>query len=155
MAMQENYPLAYVVVDDDDDDRLLLQLALKEANRQLPAQEFCDGQEFINYLTQYVTEPVNDRLNWLVVLDMNMPGLNGLDTLTTLRQHPHWSTFPVLILSTSSDPRLIEEAYRLGANGYVVKPNSPAEFVVLFDKFFVPLLIQSGDAPVHPVDEGV
>jgi CheY-like chemotaxis protein len=141
MATQENYRLAYVVVDDDEDDRFILRLTLKEANRQLPVHEFSNGQEFIDYLTQHAAEYDKDRFNWLVVLDINMPLLNGLETLKQLRQNPRWSNFPVLMLSTSNDPMLIEKAYRLGANGYVTKPKSPAEFVKLFDQFFAPLLL--------------
>lgn len=137
MTPTENYQLAYVVVDDDEDDRFILRMALKEANRPLPIHEFPDGQDFIDYLTQHG----DDSLSWLVVLDVNMPRLNGLDTLKLLRQNSHWSKFPVLMLSTSDDPSLIEQSYRYGANGYVVKPSSSAEFVNIFDQFFAPLLV--------------
>lgn len=71
MTSQGNYQLAYMVVDEDD--RFLLRVVLNEANRQLPAREFCDGQAFIDYMIQND----NDSLNWLVVLDVNMPRLDG------------------------------------------------------------------------------
>ncbi len=139
-----------MVVDDDDDDRFILRLTLKEANRQLPLYEFADGQEFIDYLTQHATGSTNDGLNWLVVLDVNMPRLNGLDTLKLLRQHPRWSTFPVLMLSTSSDPLLIQEAYRLGANGYIVKPNSTHELVLFQFNLYI-YFVDSPGLPEHTI----
>lgn len=138
--MKDAYKLAYVVVDDDADDRFMLRLALQQANRLLPIFEFEDGQELIDYLTQNANDPASNKLNWLVILDVNMPRLNGLETLKRLRQHPNWSSFPVLILSTSDDPALMYACYMSGANGYITKPNSTADFVDIFDTFFAPLL---------------
>ena len=138
--MKDPCRLSYVVVDDDEDDRLLMRLALEKANRLLPIFEFSDGQEIIDYLTQNVSVCTGQAVNWLIVIDVNMPRLNGLETLRQLRQNPYWSQLPVLMLSTSNDQVEAQELLINGANGYITKPNSANEFVDIFDNFFAPWL---------------
>lgn len=138
--MSENYSLSYVVVDDDDDDRLLMRMALEKAQRTLPVFEFSDGQELIDYLTENAQRRADTTTHWLVVLDINMPRMNGLEAIKRIRQNPFWSKMPVLMLSTSDDPDLIRESLSCGANGYITKPQSAQQFVEIFDNFFAPWL---------------
>ena len=63
-----------------------------------------------------------------ILLDLKMPKVNGLEVLRRIKDHPKFSTIPVIILTTSTEDRDIEEAYKLGCNSYIVKP-------VEFDKF--------------------
>ena len=138
--MNDHYELSYVVVDDDEDDRLLMRLALEKANRPLPVHEFSDGQEIIDYLTKDADRREDQDMHWLVVMDINMPRLNGLDAVRQLRQNPYWQKLPILMLSTSDDPVMIQESLKSGANGYITKPHSPDQFVEIFDTFFAPWL---------------
>lgn len=85
ISMNEHCALSYVVVDDDEDDRLLMRLALEQANRMLPVFEFSDGQELIDYLTENAASQADTYVHWLVVMDINMPRLNGLDTVEKIR----------------------------------------------------------------------
>ena len=64
----------------------------------------------------------------LILLDIKLPKIDGLDVLRRLKNHPRFRTIPVIILSTSAELRDIQEAYELGGNSYIVKP-------VDFDKF--------------------
>ena len=63
-----------------------------------------------------------------ILLDLKMPKVNGLEVLRRLKSHPKFSTIPVIVLTTSTEDRDIQEAYKLGCNSYIVKP-------VEFDKF--------------------
>ena len=145
---QNHYKLSYVIVDDDEDDRMLMRMALEKSNRLLPVLEFSDGQELIDYLTDNAELRDDDSMHWLVVMDVNMPRLNGLDTMEQLRMNPYWSKLPVLMLSTSDDPAMIRESLNRGANGYIVKPRSINEFTEIFDEQFAPwLTVESGQWP--------
>ncbi len=138
--MNDHYDLSYVVVDDDEDDRLLMRLALERANRPLPILEFADGQEMIDYLIENANARDDEDIHWLVILDVNMPRLNGLDTVKRIRQNPDWAEMPVLMLSTSDDQAKAQELINNGANGYITKPYIAEKFVEIFDKFFSPWL---------------
>ena len=65
----------------------------------------------------------------LIILDLNLPKINGMDVLKSLKGNSRYCSIPVVILSTSSDQNTILEAYKNGANGYVTKPMSYDEFV--------------------------
>jgi CheY-like chemotaxis protein len=136
----DHYELSYVVVDDDEDDRMLLRLSLDKASRQLPVLEFADGQAMLDHLTENATARPDRDNHWLVVLDLNMPRMNGLETVRQIRQNPDWANLPVLILSTSDDPEKMRELIANGANGYITKPSSTAQYIDIFDRFFAPWL---------------
>lgn len=138
--MSSHAELSYVVVDDDEDDRLLMRIGLQQAHRTLPILEFSDGQELIDYLSQDADTYPDDDMHWLVIMDVNMPRMNGLDTLQTLRQNPYWAKLPVLMLSTSDNPETRQASLDRGANGYLVKPASIQAYSSLFDQYFAPWL---------------
>ncbi|QJD77395.1 response regulator [Spirosoma rhododendri] len=138
--MNSHCELSYVVVDDDEDDRLLMRLALEQSQRTLPVLEFSDGQELIDYLSQDTSARPDEDMHWLVIMDVNMPRMNGLDALQTLRQDPHWAKLPVLMLSTADDDVTRQLSLEKGANGYLVKPTSMQDYGPLFDRHFAPWL---------------
>jgi len=65
----------------------------------------------------------------LVILDLNLPKVCGMEVLKLLKKNSKYNKIPVVVLSTSSDQRTIDEVYKNGANGYFVKPSSYEEFV--------------------------
>jgi CheY-like chemotaxis protein len=141
--MDKKHPLSYVLVDDDEEDRFLIKFALKKANKQLPIYEFSNGQELLDYLNYNSSIRNDSDIHWLVVMDVNMPILNGIETVRHIRKVERLRDIPVLMLSTSSNPATIEEAISSGANGYIVKPTSLDKYSDIFDKFFAPWLQQS------------
>ena len=110
--------LLIYLVDDDDDDRLLLQEAFRQHPSTCTIQEFEDGQYVIDYLGTTTT----DEFPNLILLDLNMPRMNGFDTLRVLRKHREWKMIPVAILTTSDDPSDRQRSKELGADAYMVKP---------------------------------
>jgi CheY-like chemotaxis protein len=97
-----------------------------------------DGEEVLAYLQG--KEPYANRQEYpfprLLILDLKMPKLGGLDVLRWIRHHPHCAVIPTLILSTSILKTDIQEAYELGANAYLTKPGEFSKLQMLFRDLF-------------------
>ncbi|MBO0936016.1 response regulator [Fibrella sp. HMF5335] len=110
------------LADDDDDDRMFMRIAIKESGWQATIVETENGQELLQLLReQKATEEIK-----LVVLDMNMPLMTGLEVLRAIRADQALQFIPAVIISTSAEPDLVREAYRYGINAYIKKPSSYA-----------------------------
>ena len=102
-------------VDDDEDDLLLMEEALKEVNKTLEVVGARDGRQAIRYLEQ------GGGLPDLIILDINMPGMDGRETLSMLKKHNSWKGIPVVVFSTSSNPA--DKAYCASFDvDFVTKP---------------------------------
>ena len=112
-------------VDDDSEDLEMLQEALEEVAPHISILKAGDGEEAL-LLLQEMKEI--SRLPSLVVLDINMPKVNGLDVLARLRADPRTSLLPVVMLTSSAEERDLVAAYLNHANSYIRKP-------VDFDQF--------------------
>ncbi len=116
-----------LLIEDDEDHAELISDALKEDNTKEIKTEVTlkkDGQEAIDYLQYEMQSQVS-----LVILDLNLPKIDGMDVLKFIKKNSKYYSIPVIILSTSSDQNTILEAYKNGANGYVTKPMAFDEFV--------------------------
>ena len=106
------------VVDDDQDDRELLIDVVREIENGLEILQFESGSSFLAYLKNSIKDLPN-----LVFMDLNMPIMGGMQCLVKLREFLNANVLPVAIYSTSSSLEHINEAYSLGANLYIPKPN--------------------------------
>lgn len=114
-----------LLVDDNPMDVELTQRAFQKSRLTNPITVARDGEEALAWIPRWTAgepRPV------VILLDINMPRVNGLEVLKALRADPVSRTIPVVVLTTSSTGRDIESAYDLGANSYIVKP-------VDFEKF--------------------
>jgi CheY-like chemotaxis protein len=113
-----------LLVEDDENDVFFMTEAFKKAGLAQRLQIAMDGRRAIEYLKG--TGPYGDRTRFplpcLVLLDLKLPFVMGLDVLRTIRQELHLLTV-VVVLSASREPIDVAEAYRLGANAYLVKPS--------------------------------
>ena len=107
-----------LIVDDDEDDRYLLQSAFEKVTDSVHIVPKSSGTEALSYLQQ----TAEDQLPCLIVLDYNMPGLNGKDVLVQLCKMDKLDDVPKVIFSTSNAPFLIEDCLNNGAFAYKVKP---------------------------------
>jgi len=113
-----------LVIEDDENDAILLRRAFDDINEDICVRFVRDGQQAFAYLAgsgQYAERTLYPVPN-LIVLDLKMPGPTGFDVLRWLRAQPSYLRVPVIVLSGSMWPGDIDEAYRLGANSYLVKP---------------------------------
>lgn len=122
MSMPEFYTQHVFITDDDEDDRLLFQEVVKELPYLVHLSMARDGEEAITMLNQL------QELPDLLFLDLNMPIKNGLDCLQEIKQSKKLKTLPVIIFSTSSYPRTINQTYDAGAHLYIRKPNDFLSF---------------------------
>ena len=114
------------IVDDDPDDQYLLELAFTSLNPPVAVKLLNDGEELLPALIQSTYMPS------LIVLDLNMPRLNGFEALKLLRAEPDYQHLPVVVLTTSTHANDQEKALQLGANGFVNKPASTGKLLMLF-----------------------
>ena len=116
------------IVDDDPDDQFLFSLVFKTLTPPVSVSVLNDGEELLPALSQ------SDTLPSLLVMDINMPLLNGFDTLKQLRSIPIYQHLPVIVLTTSSNPEDQERAMQIGANAFLTKPASSGKLLMLFNK---------------------
>lgn len=113
-----------LVAEDDENDALLLQRALRRAEAAFRMVRVANGEELVDYL--HGRGPYQDRATYplpdLVLLDLKMPKMDGFDVLRWRQQTESVHRLPVIVFSSSTLDRDISQAYRLGANSYVVKP---------------------------------
>ena len=117
--------LNIVVVDDDEVDVMNVQRAFKKSNITNPLFVATDGIQGLEML-RGGTIPRNNRL---VLLDLNMPRMNGIEFLRELRADPELKATTVVVLTTSNDTRDKVEAYDLNVAGYLTKPVTFGNFV--------------------------
>jgi CheY-like chemotaxis protein len=128
-AMIPHLPL--LLVEDNEDDAFLMTRSLKAAGIQQPIQLAADGQRAIDYLAGQ--GPYGDRAEFplpsLVLLDLKLPFKSGHEVLAWMRSRRELAEIVVVVLTSSNQPSDLEEAYRLGANSYVVKPPAAQQLV--------------------------
>ena len=113
-----------LIVEDNPDDEALTLRALRRANVGNEIVVMRDGVEALDYLlgTGAWTGRAPDLLPQVVLLDLKLPKLDGLEVLRRIRADPRTHMLPVVILTSSNEERDRVEGYRLGANSYVRKP---------------------------------
>ncbi|MBX2917428.1 MAG: response regulator [Cyclobacteriaceae bacterium] len=113
-----------LVVEDSPEDAELIVRTLKKYNLANHLKHVQDGEEALNYLLNE-----NDFLPKLILLDLKMPKVDGIEVLRVLKEHPQKKLIPVVVLTSSREERDIVESYRLGVNAYIVKPVDFEKFV--------------------------
>lgn len=112
-----------LLVEDSEADAELTQRALRKAHLGNRIVWVKDGQEALDFLySEGAYSQAPERRPRLVLLDMKLPRLNGIDVLRRLKEDVRRRSIPVVMLTSSSEERDIAEAYALGVNSYLVKP---------------------------------
>ncbi|RJP77062.1 MAG: response regulator [Candidatus Zixiibacteriota bacterium] len=123
-----NDMISILLVDDDEDCRLLVRDAIESANVKNDIYEVPTGEDalaFIRRLPPYQDMPRPG----LVYLDIDMPGISGLEVLKTLKSEEETRDIPVVMMTALDDDKEKGEAANLGANSYCVKPTDPFQFI--------------------------
>lgn len=118
-----------LVEDDPDHAELIIEILEEESNKEVILKR--DGQEALDYFQDNSVDTGDGMQSEIsiVILDINLPKVSGLDVLKFLKNEPKYYLIPVIMFTTSSDHRTVAEAYKSGANGYITKPISYDEFV--------------------------
>jgi len=121
--MPDQHPVTILLVEDDPGHTRLIEKNLRRACITNEIILIADGQQAINYLFsqgQYARSERRSPL--LVLLDLNLPGLNGYQVLQQMKQDERTRRIPVVILTTTDDAHEVSRCYDLGCNVYMTKP---------------------------------
>jgi CheY-like chemotaxis protein len=121
-----------ILVEDDPDDRDLFHLFYEERGDIKLLPTLGNGSDLINYLDNLSQE---ESLPDLIVLDQNMPKMNGKQTLAFLKSDSRFASIPTVIYSTYTDASLITECLRLGAGMVAIKPIDNSGYQKMMDDF--------------------
>ena len=115
-----------VLVDDNTNDAELALRVVRKAQPSASTVLLEDGERALDFFTQYEkslsSEEALNGLPKLVLLDLKLPKLDGLEVLQALRAQPVFQTMPIVVLSSSRELSDVKRSYELGANSFVVKP---------------------------------
>lgn len=118
-----------LLVEDSQVDAHLTRAALEENRFAVSMHHVTDGIEALDYLRQQGQTFENGARPDLILLDLNMPRMNGREFLTAMKADPNLSDIPVVILTTSDVEQDVIASYKLGAAGYVTKPVDLEQFI--------------------------
>jgi CheY-like chemotaxis protein len=119
--------------EDDDNDAFLFQRAFGQAGVSHRLVIVEDGKTAIEYIAGNgaYTDRAKHPLPCLALLDLNMPGISGIEVLKWIRANPDSSDLPVIVLSSSNQDGDVHRAYLQGANSYLVKPSKLEDMVIM------------------------
>ncbi|UCF42608.1 MAG: response regulator [Planctomycetota bacterium] len=120
--MQNSKPI--LLVEDDDVDVMTVKRALADLRVGNPLVHSANGEEALSYLTEQ-----GNPKPCLILLDLNMPKMNGVELLKAIKADKMLKTIPVVVLTTSRSERDVTEIFENGVAGYVVKPADYKKFV--------------------------
>ena len=110
-----------LLVEDNPMDLDLTFQALKEHSVANPIVTCRDGEEALQYMAAHQL-PTDSQIPILVLLDLRLPKVDGIEVLRQARNHSVWKQVPIVVLTTSRENKDIEAAYQLGVSSYIVKP---------------------------------
>lgn len=116
--------LFILIAEDDLDDRFLLQTAFNEKGYNDKLEFVENGVELIEFLTKIQNNDSQYSYPYFILLDLNMPKKDGRETLKEIKEHPVFKKIPIVVFTTTKNESEIKLCYELGANTYVVKPES-------------------------------
>jgi CheY-like chemotaxis protein len=109
-----------LLVEDHSPDAFLIQRAIRESGVECDVTRYADGEQALAAIEKMKLEP--DTLPGLVLLDLNLPRIGGMEILRAIQQDPNLAGIRVAVLTSSQDPRDKDQAMALGATRFVTKP---------------------------------
>ncbi|HYF26108.1 MAG TPA: response regulator [Baekduia sp.] len=143
-------PITILLADDDEDDRLMTRDALREARLHNDMRTVVDGVELLQYLRREGPYAAPDAAPWpgLVLLDLNMPRMDGREALREIKQDATLRPLPVVVLTTSKAEEDVVRTYDLGVNSFISKPVTFLGLVAVM-KAFSRYWLEIVDLPPH------
>lgn len=124
----KNIPIIYLV-DDDPDDRFFIKQALLQTQQRMEVIEATSGFELLALIQQEGPPPAT-----LILMDMNMPKMSGVETVRAMRSNPGIPLIPVVMISTTTNPAFIQNALESGIAGFMSKPATVKGFNDMADQ---------------------
>lgn len=115
---------SFLVVEDSDEDFFAFERIVRKLSVTQPIYRCFDGDEALDFLYhrgQYADSEEAPRPS-IILLDLNLPGIDGRDVLAQIKQDSDLNIIPVVVFTTSSNPKDVEICYQQGVNSYIIKP---------------------------------
>jgi len=119
--------LITIISDDDEGHTILIKKNLQRVGITNNVVNFKNGEETLQYLNNRKTNKLNNN-NYLLLLDIRMPKINGIEVLQKMKKDQKLSNIPVIIITTTDDPKEIDLCNKLGCVDYIVKPVDHEKF---------------------------
>ncbi len=122
--ISDNLMQTLLIIEDSDEDFKAFQRIMSKQRVDKHIYRCIDGDEALDFLyhTGQYLDPANAPRPAVILLDLNLPGTDGREVLEQIKQDDALKTIPVVVFTTSSNPKDIEVCYRYGVSGYIVKP---------------------------------
>ncbi len=129
-----------LIVDDDEGHAILIRQNLQSAGLNNRIEHFRDGQAILDF---FFTRRALPQETYLVLLDIRMPKVDGIEVLRRLKADPEFRKLPIIMLTTTEDSREVERCHELGCSVYIQKPVDYDRFAEAIRRIglFVPLLL--------------
>ena len=135
MKINKNLPI--LIVEDDEDDIFFLKKAFQRIGLNEGLIFIKNGEDALNFLySDRKHSKINNPLPKLIILDLNLPKVNGRELLKIVKKDINLKAIPIIVLTTSNNPNDIVECYKSGANTYFIKPSEPIEFYDLIETIY-------------------
>ncbi len=118
-----------LIAEDDAGHAALIKKNLKRAGISNNIVHFVDGQQVLDFLFQKKEIEDTSENSFLLLLDIRMPKVDGVEVLTQLKKDPELKKIPIIIITTTDDPKEINECHKLGCSTYIVKPIDYKQFI--------------------------
>ena len=131
---------AILIVDDDEGHAILIRENLESAGVPNRIEHFRDGQAVLDF---FASRPPTPTEGYIVLLDIRMPKVDGIEVLRRMRADPKLRMLPIIMLTTTDDVRDVQRCHQLGCGGYIQKPVDYDKFAEAIRRIglFVPLLL--------------
>lgn len=121
--MDSDKQVKILIAEDDDGHADLIEEALEDSGVNNPIIRFKNGEEIWAYLSGNAQIQARDEGEaYLLLLDINMPRMDGVEVLRRVKKDTSLKSMPVIMLTTTDDPREVEQCYEIGCNIYITKP---------------------------------
>ncbi len=134
--MNESHIVEILLVEDSLEDLEMTRRALRNINLGNSMHVARDGAEALDFIFcegEFADRQIEDTPK-LILLDLKLPKVDGLEVLRQLKQHPALRVIPVVVLTTSGESADVQTAYQLGVNSYIVKPVEFEKFMDVSEK---------------------
>ncbi|MBV8061790.1 MAG: response regulator [Alphaproteobacteria bacterium] len=146
----KNRPVVVLLIEDNNGDALLLRKAMKDLKGPYNVVHAKTAEAALSMLRGQAQDEMVPTPD-MIILDLNLPQMHGLDFLSVLKEDSDLKHIPVVVLSSSRAEQDVMQSYKLHANGYIAKPNSLSMFKDVaraVDSFFVDLVLLPDDESV-------
>lgn len=140
--MRTKQEVVLLIADDDDGHARLIEKNLRRAALSNHIERFSDGQHLLDFLFKRGARQRESHKPYLLLLDIRMPKVDGIQVLRQLKEDSELSRMPVIMLTTTDDPREVERCHELGCSHYIVKPVDYLQFAEAINQLgrFITLL---------------